>query len=305
MIDPVAFQIGPLQVHWYGIIIASAVFIAGLLGTRVARWLNEDPDDGWQMLLLVMILGVVGARLYHVVHLWDYYSANPADIVMIWNGGLGIPGGVVGGALGIWLSTRGPNQSALRWMDIFAPSLLLGQVIGRLGNYVNQELYGPPISECANGTFPPCLPWGIKIAAENRAGTPWDAVTFPPDTTLFVPLFAYEMALNFIGMLVILYVMRRYAPRLFTGDAVLMYIMWYGAVRTFLELYRVNNWTILGLPTAMWIGIIGFVLAAVVLIVRHRRGKGTPMIRPADEPEASDIPADPAPPDPEPEPSAG
>jgi len=290
VIDPVAFQIGPLQVHWYGIIIASAVFIAGLVGTRVARWLNENPDDGWSMLLIVMVLGVVGARVYHVIHLWDYYSANPALIPQIWNGGLGIPGGVVGGALGILLFTRSRGLNTARWMDVFAPSLLLGQVIGRLGNFVNQELYGPPITECGTGTFPPCLPWGIQIDATHRAGTPWDAVTFPPETTQFVPLFAYEMVLNFIGMLVILWVIRRFGPRLFAGDAVLMYIMWYGAVRTLLETYRVNNWIILGIPTAMWVGIMGFVLAAAWLIIRHRRGWGSPMIRPADEPEA-DAPA--------------
>ena len=300
MIDPVAFQLGPLQVHWYGIIIASGVFIAALLGTRVARWLNEDPDDGWSMLLLVMVLGVIGARLYHVIHLWDYYIANPSEIVMIWNGGLGIPGGVVGGALAIFIFTRAQGLNAARWMDIFAPALLLGQVIGRLGNFVNQELYGPPISECGNGTFPPCLPWGIQIDAAHRGGTPWDAVSFPVETTQFVPLFAYEMVLNLIGMLVILYVMRRFGPRLFAGDAVLMYIMWYGAVRTLLETYRVNNWTILGVPTAMWVGIIGFVLAAAWLIVRHRRGWGSPMIRPA-----SDVVVEDAPSQPQPEPSAG
>jgi phosphatidylglycerol:prolipoprotein diacylglycerol transferase len=287
VIDPVAFQIGPLQVHWYGIIIASAVFIAGLLGTRVARWLNEDPDDGWSMLLLVMILGVAGARIYHVIHLWEFYSENPAQIVQIWNGGLGIPGGVVGGALGIWISTRTRGLSTLRWMDIFAPSLLLGQVIGRLGNYVNQELYGPPISECGNG-FPPCLPWGIQIDAQHRGGTPWDALTFPPETTQFVPLFAYEMALNLVGVLVILYAIRRFGPRLFAGDALLIYIMWYGAVRTLLETYRVNNWEILGLPTAMWVGIIGFLLAGAWLVIRHRRGSGAPMIRPPDRAEAPD-----------------
>ena len=282
MIDSVAFQIGPVQVHWYGIIIASAVFVAGLLGTRVARWLNEDPDDGWGMLLLVLLLAIVGARLYHVIHLWEHYSANPVQIIQIWNGGLGIPGGVVGGALGIWLSTRAKGLSAARWMDIFAPALLFGQVIGRLGNFVNQELYGPPISECGNG-FPPCLPWGIQIDALHREGTTWDAATYPPETTLFVPLFAYEMALNLIGVLVLVYVIRRFAPRLFTGDAVLMYIMWYGAVRTLLETYRVNNWTIAGLPTAMWIGIIGFVLAGAWLVIRHRRGSGSPMIRPPDD----------------------
>ena len=285
MIDPVAFQIGPIQVHWYGIIIASAVFIAGLLGSRVARWLNEDPDEGWSMLLLVLVLAVAGARIYHVIHLWgEIYSKDPAQIIQIWNGGLGIPGGVVGGALGIWIATRARGLNTARWMDIFAPSLLFGQVIGRLGNYVNQELFGPPISECGNG-FPPCLPWGIQIDAEHRIGTQWGVDIFPVETTQFVPLFAYEMALNLLGVLVLIYVIRRFAPRLFAGDAVLLYLMWYGAVRTLLETYRVGNWTLGGLPTAMWIGIIAFVLAGAWLIIRHRRGSGSPMIRPpADEP---------------------
>lgn len=300
MINPVAFEIGPLQLHWYGIIIAGAVLVGGMLGTRVARWLNEDPDDGWSMLLLVMILSVIGARLYHVIHLWDFYAANPLLIPQIWQGGLGIPGGVAGGALGIFLYTRSQGLHTARWMDVFAPALLLGQVIGRLGNFVNQELYGPPISECANGTYPPCLPWGIPIDAAHRAGTPWDALSFPPETTTFVPLFAYEMALNLVGMLLILFVIRRFGPRLFAGDAVLMYIMWYGSVRTLLETYRVNNWTILGVPTAMWIGIIGVVLAAAWFWYRHRRGWGSPMIRPAaePEPEANAV-------QPQPEPSAG
>ena len=283
MIDPVAFEIGPLQLHWYGIIIASAVLIAAMLGTRVASWLGEDPEHGWSMLLPVVIFAVLGARIYHVIHLWDYYSANPIAIPQIWNGGIGIPGAVVGGALAIFLYTRSKGLNTARWLDIFAPALLLGQVIGRLGNFVNQELYGPPTSLCGVD-FPVCLPFGVQIDAEHRAGTPWDAVTYPVETTQFVPLFAYEMALNLVGMFVILYVIRRFGHRLFAGDAALMYIMWYGAVRTLLETYRVGNWTILGVPTAMWVGIIGFVLAAAWLIYRHRRGWGSPMIRPADEP---------------------
>ena len=292
MIDPVAFEIGPVQVHWYGIIIASAVLIGGLLGTRVARWLNEDPDDGWSMLLLVMILAVLGARIYHVIHQWEFYSANPIAIPQIWNGGIGIPGAVAGGALGIYLFTRSKGLNAARWMDVFAPALLLGQVIGRLGNFVNQELYGPPTSLCGVD-FPACLPFGVQIDAEHRAGTPWDAVTFPVETTTFVPLFAYEMALNLVGMLVLLFVIRRFGPRLFAGDAALMYVMWYGVVRSLLETYRVNNWTLLGVPTATLLGIIGFVLAGGWLIYRHRRGWGSPMIRPPDEPRTDAAAAQP------------
>ncbi len=299
MIDSVAFEIGPFQLHWYGIIIASAVLIGGLLGTQVARWLNEDPDEGWSMLLLVMVLAVIGARLYHVIHLWEYYAQDPILIPQIWNGGLGIPGGVAGGALGILIYTRSKGLHTARWMDVFAPALLLGQAIGRLGNFVNQELYGPPTSLCGT-EFPACLPWGVQIDAAHRAGTPWDAVSFPPETTTFVPLFAYEAILNLIGMAIILFVIRRYGPRLFAGDAVLMYLMWYGWVRTALETYRVNNWTIFGIPTAMWLGAIVVVLAGAWLWYRHRRGWGSSMIRPADEGIADDgIPRA------QPEPSAG
>ena len=255
MIDPVALEIGPFQLHWYGIIIAAAVLIAGLLGARVATWLGENPDDGWSMLLPVVIAGVIGARIYHVIHLWDYYSANPAVIPQIWNGGIGIPGAIAGGAVGILLFTRSRGINTARWFDIFAPALLLGQVIGRLGNFVNQELYGPPTTLCGTDGIPPCLPFGIPIDAAHRAGTPWDAATYPVETTSFVPLFAYEMVLNLIGMFVLLWIIRRFAPRLFAGDAALIYIMWYGAVRTLLEPYRTGNWTIIGLPTAMWVGI--------------------------------------------------
>jgi phosphatidylglycerol:prolipoprotein diacylglycerol transferase len=282
VIDPVALEIGPLQLHWYGIIIASAVLIAALLGSRVAVWLGENPELGWSMLLPVVIVAIIGARIYHVIHEWELYSANPVLIPQIWNGGIGIPGAVAGGALAILVYTRANGMNTARWLDIWAPALLLGQAIGRLGNFVNQELYGPPTSLCGEG-FPPCLPFGIQIDAAHRAGTPWDAVTYPVETTQFVPLFGYEAVLNLIGMVLLLVVVRRFAPRLYAGDLALMYVMWYGAVRALLEGYRTGNWIILGIPTAVWLGVIAFVLGAAWLVIRHRRGWGSPMLRPADE----------------------
>ena len=282
MIDPVALELGPLQLYWYGIIIASAVLVAAVLATRVASWLGENPDGVWAMLLPVVIVAVIGARIYHVIHLWDeVYAENPILIPQIWNGGIGIPGAIAGGALAVWLYSRSTGLNAARWMDVAAPALLLGQAIGRLGNFVNQELYGPPTALCGDG-FPPCLPFGIPIGAEKRAGTPWDATTFPVETTQFVPLFAYEAVLNLIGMAVLLLVIRRFAPRLLAGDITLMYIMWYGSVRAMLEGYRTGNWVILGIPTAVWIGILAVVLAAAWLVIRHVRGGGAPLIRPDD-----------------------
>ena len=292
MIDPVAIEIGPLQLHWYGIIIASAVLIAALVGSRVAVWLGENPEHGWSMLLPVVVIGIIGARIYHVIHLWDHYSANPLEIPQIWNGGIGIPGALAAGALAILIYTRLNGLNTARWLDVWAAAAPVGQAIGRLGNFVNQELYGPPTTLCGV-EFPPCLPFGIPIDEAHRAGTEWTIDRFPVETTQFVPLFAYEAGLNLIGAVVLLILVRRFAHRLFAGDLVLIYFMWYGAVRAFVEGYRTGNWEILGIPTATWIGILAVVLAGGWLIIRHLRGWGSPMLRPADERAAdADAPAD-------------
>ncbi len=290
MIDPIAFQIGEIRVHWYGIIIASAVLAAGWLGGMEARRRGEDPDVGWSMLLPVLVLAVIGARLYHVIHQWDYYSQNLALIPQIWTGGLGIPGAVAGGVLAIWLYTRWSGLNTLRWFDIFASVMLLGQAIGRLGNYVNQELYGPPTD----------LPWGIPIAAEHRIGDWLNLAAYPEATTRFHPLFAYEALLNLVGFVFILWIGRRLAHRLYDGDILLIYLMWYAAVRVWLETFRVQNWVILGVPTAIWLGVITFFAAGAFLLLRHQRGWGGPGAwiaekaareRTADAPQATTEPS--------------
>jgi phosphatidylglycerol:prolipoprotein diacylglycerol transferase len=276
-IDPIALRQGPITVHWYGIIIAAAVLAGAVLGTMEVRRRGEDVDQGWSMLLLVIITSVIGARVYHVIHEWGpIYSKNPWLIPQIWNGGIGIPGAIIGGAIGIWWYTRSNHLVFGRWLDIFAPALLLGQAIGRLGNFVNQELYGPAISQCGQGGFPPCPPFGIPIDPAHRV-PPWtDLAQFPVNTTSFVPLFAYEAILNLIGMAILLFVARRFASRLYDGDIALLYIVWYGWVRSFLEMYRTQNWYIGPLPTATWLGIAGVILAGGFLVVRHARGWGTP-----------------------------
>ena len=266
MIDPILFQIGDFQVHWYGVIIASAVLLAGYVGTREARRRGEDPEVGWSMLLPVLVLGVIGARAYHVIHFWDFYSADPWLIPQVWNGGLAIAGAVIGGVIAIWLYTRYAGLNTLRWFDIFASTMLLAQAVGRLGNVVNQELYGPPTD----------LPWGIPIDAAKRVG-PWmDLNAYPVETARFHPLFAYEGLLNLVGFFLILWVARRFAHRLYDGDVLMLYLIWYSGVRIYLETFRVENWIVAGLPVATWVGILTILLAAGVLVVRHARGWGTP-----------------------------
>jgi phosphatidylglycerol:prolipoprotein diacylglycerol transferase len=293
VIDPIAFKIGPIEIHWYGIIIAAAVLAAGWVGAREAQRRGEDPDVGWGMLLPVLVLAVIGARLYHVIHQWGFYSQNPELIPQIWTGGLGIPGAVAGGVLAIWLYARWAKLNTLRWFDIFASAMLLGQAIGRLGNFVNQELYGPPTT----------LPWGIPIDRFHRVGEWTNLVAFPEATTRFHPLFAYEAILNLMGFVAILWIGRRFASRLYDGDILLIYLMWYSAVRVWLETFRVENWVILGVPTATWLGIITFLVAGGLLWLRHRRGWGVPGAWMAEKRAAEPSAAEP--PKPTTEPSAG
>ena len=135
MIDPIALQLGPISVHWYGIIMATAIVAAAWLGTAEARRRGENPEIGWSMLLWTIAGGVIGARLYHVIHQWDFYSANPSLIPQVWNGGLGIPGAVAGGAL---LGASDPNAQNGFGMDRLKSTALgggLGYVGGKLGKW--------------------------------------------------------------------------------------------------------------------------------------------------------------------------
>lgn len=266
MIDPIALRLGPLSIHWYGIIIASAILFAAWLGTSEARRRGEDPEVGWSALLWVTAGGVIGARIYHVIHQWDFYTANPALIAQIWNGGLGIPGAVAGGALALWIYTRVRGLRTGRWLDIFVMAVPLGQAIGRLGNFANQELYGPPTT----------LPWGIPIDKFHRIGEWTNLNLFPEATTRFHPLFAYEAIASLLTLGAMLWISRRFAHRLYDGDMLLIFIMFYGVVRSYLETYRVQNWVIAGIPTATWFGLGGLVLAGGFLWLRHARAWGTP-----------------------------
>jgi phosphatidylglycerol:prolipoprotein diacylglycerol transferase len=266
-IDPIALRIGPFNIHWYGILFAVAAVAAAWLATREARRRGEDPERVWTMLLVAAVGGIIGSRIYHVIHQWDLiYRDNPALIIQVWNGGLGIPGGVAGGMIVLFAYTRFNHLNFLRWLDIGAPAMLLAQAIGRLGNFVNQELYGPPTD----------LPWGIPIDQAHRDPAWTNLDQYPVETTLFHPLFAYEAILNLVGMGVLLWVGRRFALRLYDGDVAMLYFVWYGSVRTVLETSRTGNWMVGGIPVAIFIGVGAAVVGAAVIIIRHARGWGTP-----------------------------
>lgn len=277
--DPIAFRLGPLPVHWYGIIIVVATLVGAYVASLEARRRGQDPDHVWNALLLCLILGIIGARLYHVFSSprggmlgWDYYRQNPVAILQIWHGGLAIYGAVAGGLLGVYIYARLNKLSFLQWVDIGAPALILAQVIGRWGNFVNQELYGHPTS----------LPWGITIDIPYRI-PPYNDLTVYPLDTRFHPAFLYESLWNLLGFLLLVYVTRRYADRLLDGDIFCLYVIWYPVGRIFVEALRPDAWLIGGIAAAQIFAVIAIVVSGAAILCRHRRARPAAEPPPAEE----------------------
>ena len=155
---PIAFQLGPFAVRWYGILMATAIVVGMWLAHRQARREGLPADDIVSAGQWAVLAGLVGARLYEVVFNWDYYGQYPSKIIAVWEGGLAIHGGlIVGPLVGAWLAYRW-RLPVRRALDVAAPSLAIGQAIGRWGNFFNEEAFGEPTS----------LPWKLYISEARR-----------------------------------------------------------------------------------------------------------------------------------------
>jgi len=273
--QPIAFAIGPLAVHWYGIMYAIGLAVAFVVIEREARRRGLDTGLLANGFILIAFAALVGGRLYHVIDQWDArYKNDLLAIVLPPYSGLGVYGGIATGFLAAVLYTRWKRQPFLGWADAAAPGLLVMQAVARWGNFFNQELYGPPTK----------LPWGIAIECANRTET-WACppVGTTPADAHFVPLFLYESLSGLIGAVVLLMLARR-ARFLRPGDIVLLFFAWYGTTRFLLEPLRTNNWTLDGIPTASIISAAAVVGALVLLAWRHRPGAAANDQRPAGPP---------------------
>jgi phosphatidylglycerol---prolipoprotein diacylglyceryl transferase len=265
--DPIAFQLGPLPVYWYGIGYALGLAAVYLLLTRLARRAGEDPDLVGNGMIIVAVAALIGGRLYHVIDQWALYQDDLLSIVLPPYTGLGAYGGLLTGTIAVFAYTRYKGVSFWRWVDIVAPGVFLMQAIARWGNFFNQELYGPPTT----------LPWGIPIECVHRISA-YACSEFPFETTRFHPLFLYESLSGLLGMLFLLWVGSRFRARLRPGDIAMVFFIWYGLVRFVLETLRSDNWTFFGIPTAMLVSLAFAVVALLVLVWRHRPG------HPGDDP---------------------
>jgi phosphatidylglycerol---prolipoprotein diacylglyceryl transferase len=261
--DPIAFQIGPFPIHWYGLAYAVGLTAVYFLITWLARRAGRNAELANNGIILIAVAALLGGRLYHVIDQWHLYRDNLAAIVLPPYSGLGVYGGIATGTLaGWWYFTVRHRESFGLWGDIIAPGLFLMQAIGRWGNFFNQELYGPPTTQ----------PWGIPIDCAHRIAQ-YGCDAFPEATTRFHPLFLYESISGFLGAAVLVYLFFRVRHRLTPGSLLMIFFIWYGAVRFALEALRANNWVLFGIPTAQIVSAVVVAIGVVGLIWLNRPGR--------------------------------
>lgn len=261
---PSGIDLGFIYIRFYGIIIVLGALAATWLASREAKRRGQNPEVAWDLMPWALIGGIIGARLWHVFTptasnvaaglTTQYYLTHPLDILNIPKGGLGIPGGVIGGFLAVWIYTRKYKIPLGAWTDAAAPGLLLAQAIGRWGNFFNQEVYGSPTN----------LPWKLFIEPGYRL-IEYQSVEY------YHPLFLYEALLNVLGMGLILWVGRRFVDRLKQWDLFLLYLVIYPTIRFFLEFLRLDTSPVGSININQTIMACVAVVAIVVLVVRHWR----------------------------------
>jgi phosphatidylglycerol:prolipoprotein diacylglycerol transferase len=269
MIDPVIFTInlGKFQfsLHWYGVLVMVSVLVGEWIAERLIRRRGENPEHLWEGLIWAIPAGVVGARLWYVINdilggrTW--YVSDPLRILQIWEGGLHFYGAVLAGGLAFYLYARRNKVDMRLILDVVSPSLLVGQGLARLGNYINQELYGPPTD----------LPWGIPIAAQQRM-PPWnDLLTYPEDTTRFHPTFAYEMLWNFLSAGLLLWLMRRFKERVRPGTVFAGWLVSAGVGRIWIEAFRPDQPRVPGtdLSYSRIVAVAMVLVGVVILLVKY------------------------------------
>jgi phosphatidylglycerol:prolipoprotein diacylglycerol transferase len=246
LIDPVFFTLGPLSVHWYGLFMALSVILGLWLARCEARRLGLNGDIFIDLVFWVLPAAIIGARIYYVFFNWDNYSTNPVDALALWKGGLAIHGGLIGAFIAGYFFVRKHNLSFLQLADIAAPSIILGQAMGRWGNFVNQEAYGGPVSRGFLESLH--LPHWL-IEQMNILGT------------YYHPTFLYESLWNLAGF-GILFSLRYLDPR--RGVIFFSYLIWYSIGRFFIEGLRTDSLTFHG---PVWLeGVLSILWAPMRLL---------------------------------------
>ncbi|MGJ7920225.1 prolipoprotein diacylglyceryl transferase [Neobacillus sp. LXY-4] len=254
-IDPIAISLGPLQVHWYGVIIGTGIALALWLAMREGDRRGLPKEAFPDLMIWAIPIAIISARIYYVIFEWDYYAVHPADIPKIWNGGIAIHGALIGSVATAYFFTKKNNISFWKLADIAAPSIILGQAIGRWGNFINQEAHGGEVSR----TF-----------LENLFLPDFIINQMYINGTYYHPTFLYESIWNLAGVFILLGLRKVNLRR---GEIFLAYIVWYSIGRFFVEGLRTDSLMLTeNLRMAQTISIGLIILAIALFVFRRKKG---------------------------------
>ena len=247
-IDPVAFNLFGRDVMWYGVILTTGIIMGVLYAWQMAKKAGINEDTFFNLVLFLIPISIISARLYYVIFDPTPNYENFIDVIAIWRGGIGIYGAVIGGAVTAIIFAKITKLKLPVLLDCLAPAVMIGQIIGRWGNFVNAEAHG---SETL-------LPWRMGIAPDL-------AEYSEAFTSYYHPTFLYESLWNLIGFLLIHFLLRK--KKTFEGELALFYLAWYGLGRGFIELLRTDSLEIFGLKVSALVGFLSAVIFGAILVV--------------------------------------
>ena len=254
-INPVAFKLGNLSVKWYGIIMAVAIILAVSMAINEGHKRQIESDDFMDLLLWAVPLGYVGARIYYVVFEWNYYSQHLDEIIAIWNGGIAIYGGLLAGLAVLLIFCYKRMLPPFLMLDIITPGVMAAQILGRWGNFINQEAHGGPTTLA----FLQSLHLPDFIINQMKIGGVY-----------YQPTFLYESFFNLIGLLIIL--LLRHRKHLFKqGEIFMLYLAWYSVVRFFVEGMRTDSLYVWGsIRVSQMLSAVLLIVVIILFIYRRR-----------------------------------
>lgn len=232
------------DIYWYGIIICAGFILAALYVNSRTKDFGITSDNLTDCLIICVPLGIICARIYYVVFEWGYYAQHPGEIIAIWKGGIAIYGGIIGTLIGLFVYSRVKKLSFASLCDLAAFGLLIGQCIGRWGNFVNGEAHGGPTT----------LPWGMTIDGQSMVH----------------PTFLYESLWNLAGFVLLHFYSKK---RRFKGEIALLYAAWYGAGRAWIEGLRTDSLYIGSVRVSQLLAIVSCIAAVAVLARQYHRIK--------------------------------
>lgn len=256
-INPVALELFSLKVRWYGLIIVCGIILALLYALYRSKREGFTTDDIYDLFIYTVVSGIVGARLYYVLTSLDSYN-SVWEALQIWNGGIGIYGAIIGGALAIFIVCKVKKHNFMRAFDMIAPGVMLGQIVGRWGNFCNGEAFG----DVTQFEF-----FGKTFATPGAVDLPWimevNSYASGYQTVLAHPTFLYESLWNLIGFIIINLL---YKKKFFDGQVFFMYIAWYGLGRMFIEGLRSDSLYVGPIKISQLIGLLCALVGSAVII---------------------------------------